>query len=460
MVKSKTVFVCQECNRESPGWLGKCPACQSWNSYTEKLVIQPHRAAANRPDSAPPEALSSVTSSRQNRLTTGIGELDRVLGGGVVPGSLVLTGGEPGIGKSTLLLQAAASIASSAGKVIYISGEETTGQVKIRAQRLGITGTSLFIMAETDLDIALEQAARLDPVLLVVDSIQSVCTSEADTLPGSLNQLRFSTQRLMKWAKASDCPVFITGHVTKDGTIAGPRVLEHMVDVVCYLEGEPFQAYRILRSVKNRFGSTNEVGIFEMQQEGLTEVSNPSQIFLSERLDGSAGSAVVATLEGTRPLLVEVQALTNTTVFGQPRRVANGIDFNRLLLLTAVLSRRCGLKLGNQDVIVNVTGGINISEPAADLATALAIASSFRDQPVAARLAAVGEVGLNGELRAVPQMERRLDEAARLGFEKCIIPRKGLKNLKHKGVSVLAVATLKEALQAGLVEGAGTKSDS
>ena len=455
MAKSKSIFICQECGRQSPNWLGKCPACEAWNSFLEK-PLERSRLSSILPSEVPsPLTLPSIKTGEEERFTTSIDELDRVLGGGIVPGSLVLIGGEPGIGKSTLLLQAASNVSQTKGRVIYISGEETPRQVKLRAHRLGIKGDELFLAAETELELILGQAEILKPVLLVVDSIQSVYCPEAETLPGSLNQLRLSTQKLMAWAKTSNCPVFITGHVTKDGTIAGPRVLEHMVDAVLYLEGEPFQAYRILRSVKNRFGSTNEVGIFEMLTEGLAEIPNPSAIFLSERLADTVGSAVVPTLEGSRPLLVEVQALTNPSIFGQPRRVANGIDYGRLLMLTAVLGRRCGLKLGKEDVIANATGGIRITEPAADLAIALAIASSYRDCPVLPDLTAIGEVGLSGEIRAVPRLDRRLSEAARLGFKKCLVPEKGTKNAKTAGIQLITVSTLREAIRLGLSGKAG-----
>ncbi len=452
MPKPKRIFVCRECERESPSWLGRCPSCHAWNSFTEIAVTKPQRTIKSSHTGHQPKVLSGITSEYEERFSSGTCELDRVLGGGIVPGAVILTGGEPGIGKSTLLLQVASNVASSQGSVIYITGEETAGQVKLRARRLGITGDDLYILAETDLESALEHAQIIHPALLIVDSIQSVYTPEAETLPGSLNQLRLSTQKLMSWAKNNNCPVFITGHVTKDGTIAGPRVLEHMVDVVCYLEGEAFQSYRILRSIKNRFGSTNEVGIFEMQAKGMIEVTNPSHIFLSDRLANTIGSAVVPTLEGSRPLLVEVQALSNLTVFGQPRRVANGIDFGRLLMLIAVLSRRCSLKLGNQDVIVNATGGIRLSEPATDLSIALAIASSYRDQPVDPGLTAVGEVGLSGEIRAIPKLDRRLAEASRLGFKRCIVPDKGLSSCKATGIKLIPVSTLRQALKAGLTE--------
>lgn len=453
MAKSKSVFICQECGRQSPNWLGRCPTCEAWNSFLEKQVTPSKAASALPAEMELPLTMPSVKTGEEERFSTSISEFDRVLGGGIVPGSLVLIGGEPGIGKSTLLLQAASNVSQSKGRVIYISGEETPRQVKLRAKRLGIKGEELLLASETNLDIILGQAEIIKPFLLVVDSIQSVYTPEAETLPGSLNQLRLSTQKLMAWAKNNNCPVFITGHVTKDGTIAGPRVLEHMVDVVLYLEGEPFQAYRILRSVKNRFGSTNEVGIFEMVPEGLAEIQNPSAIFLSERLADTVGSAVVPTLEGSRPLLVEVQALTSPSIFGQPRRVANGIDYGRLLMLAAVLGRRCGFKLGKEDIIANATGGLRISEPAADLAIALAISSSYRDRPVLPDLTAVGEVGLSGEIRAVPRLDRRLAEAARLGFKNCIVPEKGTKHSHNSDIRLIKVSTLAEAIRLGLAKG-------
>jgi DNA repair protein RadA/Sms len=379
-----------------------------------------------------------------------------VLGGGLVSGSLVLISGDPGIGKSTLLLQVSALVTQARGKVVYVSGEETQHQIKLRAERLGVKGEQLYLLAETDLEAILNQIEELSPGLVVIDSIQAVYLSELETTPGSITQVRECTLRLMRWAKLSAVPIFIAGHVTKDGAIAGPRVLEHIVDVVLYLEGEPFSAYRLLRCVKNRFGSTNEVGIFEMKSEGLIEVDNPSRAFLSQRWGEAKGSVVVPTLEGSRPLLVEIQALTNPTSFGLPRRTANGVDFNRLLLITAVLARRVGLKLGNQDIIVNVTGGLKIGEPAADSGIALAIASSFRDMEVDPGLVVVGEVGLSGELRAVSQLERRVNEAARLGFKRCLVPKVGAKvSPAPKDIELIPVSTLREAIGVGLVKGKG-----
>jgi DNA repair protein RadA/Sms len=400
---------------------------------------------------SPPQELSQVSVEAADRWPLPLAEFNRVLGGGMVAGSLVLVSGDPGIGKSTLLLQAAASVADGRTKVVYVTGEETVHQIKLRAERLGLTGKGLFILAETDLDAVLGQVEQMTPSLVVIDSIQTVYTPAMEATPGSISQVRECTMRLMQWSKLNGVPVFLTGHVTKEGTIAGPRVLEHIVDIVLYLEGEPFSAYRLLRCVKNRFGSTNEVGVFEMKGQGMVEVENPSRAFLSQRGPEAIGSAVVPTIEGSRPLLVEIQALTTLNTFSQPRRTANGVDFNRLLVVTAVLTKRVGLKLGNQDVMVNVTGGLRVGEPAADLGVALAITSSFRDVEVAPQTAAVGEIGLNGELRSASQLERRLGEAARLGFKRCIIPKLGVKIPPRKDIEMIAAGSLREAINLGLV---------
>jgi DNA repair protein RadA/Sms len=449
----RTVFVCQQCGHEELKWLGRCPGCQEWNTFVEQKVAAP--AASRRAPSSyamPPQELSGIALEAADRSPLPMAEFNRVLGGGLVPGSLTLTGGDPGIGKSTLLLQVSALVAGMNGRVVYVSGEETLHQIKLRAQRLGIKGDNLYLLAETDLTAILSQVEELSPALVIIDSIQAVYLPEVDTAPGSITQVRECTMRLMHWAKSGAVPVFIVGHVTKDGAIAGPRVLEHIVDAVLYLEGEAFSSYRLLRCVKNRFGSTNEIGIFEMKEKGLVEVDNPSKAFISQRLEDSVGSAVVPVLEGSRPLLVEIQALTNPTSFGLPRRTANGVDFGRLLLITAVLARRLGVKLGNQDIIANVTGGLKIGEPAADLGIALAIASSARDVPVDPHLAVVGEVGLSGELRAVPQLERRINEAARLGFKRCLVPKAGA-NLSVRDIQIITAGTLREAVRTGLVHG-------
>jgi DNA repair protein RadA/Sms len=451
---AKAVFVCKECGKESLKWLGRCPDCNQWNSFVEMTAVVKTTSSRVAAPLSPPQELSEVSIEAADRVPLPIAEFNRVLGGGLVAGSLVLISGDPGIGKSTLLLQAASSIASKDSRVVYVTGEETAHQIKLRADRLGLGGEGLYIMAGTDLDAALEQAEQASLSLLVIDSIQTVYLPELEAAPGNISQVRECTMRLMQWAKTRGVPVFISGHVTKEGAIAGPKVLEHIVDVVLYLEGEPFSAYRLLRCVKNRFGSTNEVGVFEMKEQGMVEVENPSQAFLSQRGNEMIGSVVVPTLEGSRPLLVEIQALTTPNSFGQPRRTANGVDFNRLLVVAAVLSRRVGLKLGNQDIMVNVTGGLSVGEPAADLGMALAIASSYRDAEVMPFMAAVGEVGLSGELRAVTQLERRLTEAARLGFKRCIVPKAGAASINHpKDIEVIAVGTLREAVNRGLVGG-------
>ncbi len=429
--------------------MGRCPGCQEWNSFVEKVVATATRSIS---ESSQPQELSGIVVSHHERRQLPMAEFNRTLGGGLVPGSLVLIGGEPGIGKSTLLLQVAALLAQNEGNVVYVSGEETLHQIKLRAQRLKIDGERLYLLSETNINTILNSIEDLNPCLVVVDSIQAVYLPELETTMGSIAQVRECTMRLMQWAKSKQVPFFITGHVTKDGTIAGPRILEHIVDCVLYLEGEHFSSYRLLRSIKNRFGSTNEVGIFEMKAQGLVEVENPSQVFLSQRMSQAVGSAVVPTLEGSRPLLVEVQALTNATSFGLPRRTANGVDFGRLLMIAAVLSRRVGIKLASQDIIVNATGGIKIAEPAADLAIALAIASSFSDKGVDPELVVVGEIGLSGELRAVSQLDRRIGEVARLGFARCLVPATSAKaSHTPRGIKLIPVTTLKEAIKVGLV---------
>ncbi len=447
----KMVFVCQQCGKESPKWLGHCPSCEEWNTFVETQVSSSKGVGTLTQIGSPVRELSQITAGEMPRLVLPSAEFNRVLGGGIVPGSLVLISGDPGIGKSTLLLQVSAMIARQGKKVVYASGEESLYQTRLRADRLGVKGEGLYLLAETDFEVILERMEETSPSLGVIDSIQTVHLRELEGAPGSISQIRECTLRLMQWAKLSAIPLLITGHVTKEGAIAGPKALEHIVDVVLYLEGESFSTYRLLRGVKNRFGSTNEVGIFEMREQGLIEVENPSQVFLSQRSKGAIGSVVAPTLEGTRPLLVEMQALTTTTSFGLPRRTANGIDFNRLLLIIAVLTKRAGLRLSNQDIIVNVVGGLKISEPAADLAVALSIASSFGDKEVDPNLVAVGEVGLSGEVRGVPQLERRLVEASRQGFTRCIGPKVSLSSLNPpQGMEILTVNSLREALRVAL----------
>ncbi len=456
---ARTIYLCRECGAESPKWVGRCPQCSHWNSYVEEAAAPPAgKGVATGLTSPGPIELASVDLSPEPRISLPFRELDRVLGGGIVPGSLVLIGGDPGIGKSTLLLQMAQAVAEDRGPVLYVSGEESPQQVKVRARRLGIRGARLLLLAETDLERVLARLAETRPALAIVDSIQTMYLSGVPSTAGSVAQVRECALRLMQWAKATGTPIFLAGHVTKDGAIAGPRVLEHMVDVVLYLEGEAFSQFRVLRGVKNRFGSTNEVGIFEMGDAGLAEVANPSEAFLAHRGEAAQGSAIAATLEGTRPLLVEVQALVTPTASPAPRRIANGVDFNRVLLIAAVLSKHAGLSLGSQDILVSVVGGLRIAEPAADAAIALAIASSLRDTPVRPQCAAIGEVGLSGELRPVSQTDRRVAEAAALGFTSCVLPRAALGRLgaapmslrAAKQIELLGAATVREALRLGL----------
>jgi len=458
MAKTRTKYVCQECGRESPRYMGRCPACGEFNTMVE-VVEAPPAKGSPRPAGAPqsrPQKLREISGDAGLRLPLPIAEFSRVLGGGIVPGSIVLIGGDPGIGKSTLLLEAAAKLADDSGPVLYVSGEESAHQIKMRAERLGLHPDELYVVTETSLGTIFEHVARYQPQILVVDSIQTTFSEEVASTAGSVTQVRECANRLRELAKSSGMAVFIVGHVTKEGTIAGPRVLEHIVDTVLYLEGDPFQSYRLLRSVKNRFGATSEVGVFEMRGSGLVEVPNPSEAFLAERVVNAPGSAIAVTLEGTRPLLVEVQALCSPTSFGYARRTANGIDYNRLLLIVAVLTRRMGFRLAEQDVFVNVIGGLKIDEPAADLAVAVALASSYLDRPVPADLAIVGEIGLSGELRAVSQLPIRLNEAAKLGFRRILVPRARRKDdLAVKGLEVIPVRSIAEAFRVAVPEKQG-----
>ena len=448
---ARSTFACSECGHESPKWLGRCPGCASWNTFAE--VVAPQRSpAAGRRDGArtEPVELASMRDGDQPRLSSGLPEFDRVLGGGIVAASLVLVGGDPGIGKSTLLLQVAAGIANGRA-VLYVSGEESAAQLKLRCERLGLSGEGLFVLPETNLEEAFRRADSLAPAVLVVDSIQTVYTEAAGQAPGSVAQLRQSAMELMRWGKTTGIPVFIIGHVTKDGDIAGPRLLEHIVDVVLYLEGERFSSYRLLRGVKNRFGSVDEISVFEMTGEGMRAVENPSQVFIGERARDAVGSAIMATLEGSRPMLVEVQALTSPTVTPAPRRTANGLDVNRLVLVSAVLSRRLGLPLASQDIIASVVGGLRVREPASDLALALAIVSSQRDKPIAGDIIALGEIGLSGELRSVSQLDRRLAEAERLGFTRAIVPASNANGgPQREGINVMPAPTVRDAVRLAL----------
>jgi DNA repair protein RadA/Sms len=467
MPKSKTRYVCQSCGSAQPKWQGRCPDCGEWNTLVEMVIQEPApgRPAAISPDSLTtvPLPLPDIPADGYERIPIAIGEISRVLGGGIVPGSVVLISGDPGIGKSTLLMQLCAALAEpdGAGPVLYVSGEESAAQIKLRAERLGITTPNILVLADTHLESIAAHIEQAQPRMVVVDSVQSIYSDAIQSGAGSVTQVRDCSAHLLRLAKAQTFSLFLVGHVTKEGAIAGPRVLEHMVDTVLYLEGERFHSYRLLRSVKNRFGSTNEVGVFEMIERGLAEVRNPSEAFLAERLPNSAGSAIAVTMEGTRPILVEVQALTSTTAFAQPRRTANGVDFNRLLLITAVLSKRGRIRLADQDVFVNVVGGLEVSEPAADLAVATALASSARNRPVAADLALIGEVGLSGELRSVGQLARRLNEAAKLGFTRILVPKTAIRGLERppSGLEILGARTVREALEIALVPGPADNQD-
>ena len=458
--KTTTKWVCQQCGYNSPAYLGRCPGCESWHTMVE--TVEERRPASGsggatnaagrsgRPQQHA-QRLDSIGSAAVDRIPVPISEFDRVLGGGLVPGSLVLVGGDPGIGKSTLVLQAAGALADAdIGPILYVYAEESAQQIRLRADRLGVSHPDLWVLSETDLDRVLREAEERDPGLLIIDSIQTVYLDDMTSAAGSVSQVRECTARLMQWAKPRGIPVLIIGHVTKEGTIAGPRVLEHMVDAVLYLEGERHQQYRILRGVKNRFGSTDEVGVFEMADVGMREVTNPSAAFLEGRATQATGSAVAITIEGTRPILVEMQALTTPTAFGLPRRSANGLDTNRLQLLVAVLQKRVGISLGGQDIYANVVGGLRVSEPAADLAVALAVASSYRDIAVEAGTAVVGEIGLSGELRSVSQLDRRINEARRLGFSRVIAFGTENGSRRIDGIEVVRATTLGMALDAAL----------
>ncbi|MBC9785222.1 DNA repair protein RadA [Heliobacterium chlorum] len=456
MAKAKTRFFCSECGQESLKWMGRCSGCGAWNSLVEERIAKSSGdgALSQRYGAAAKGAVVHVDKAEVTeniRLSTGISELDRVLGGGLVAGSLTLLAGDPGIGKSTLLLQAAQKIADSGGRVLYVSGEESVQQIKLRAARLGVQGVELYLLAETNIQMICDSIRECKPAWVIIDSIQTMYWDEIGSAPGNVAQVRECTGQLLRLAK--DLPVAMTlvGHVTKDGAIAGPRLLEHMVDAVLYLEGERHYLYRVLRGVKNRFGSTNELGIFEMLGQGMVEVPNPSAFFLAERTQGVAGSVVVPCMEGTRPVLVEVQALVTPTTFGQPRRMATGMDYNRTVLLAAVLDKKVGLHLGQQDIYVNVAGGLKLAEPASDLAVVTAIASSWRNRPADPEVVVIGEVGLTGEVRAVTHLEKRINESVKLGFSRCVCPKQNRKYLREEtGMEVIAVETVDEALAAVL----------
>jgi DNA repair protein RadA/Sms len=445
--KVKTVFGCQACGFLSSKWLGRCPDCGEWNSFVEeRQEMAPAKGRAPLEIGGRPRAYDEVDGAEAARVPSGIGEFDRVLGGGIVPGSMVLIGGEPGIGKSTLILQVAHLLSRQGGAVLYVSGEESERQIKLRGERLGISGGGLFLMGETSLERILEHVEALKPAALVVDSVQTVYSSKFSSAPGSISQVREVATQLLFLAKGRGITTFLIGHVTKDGSLAGPKSLEHIVDTVLYFEGEKRQHHRIVRAVKNRFGAVSEMGVFEMTGAGLQAVPNPSALFLSERVEGSPGSAVVATVEGSRPMLVEVQALVSPTAFGTPRRMSIGLDANRTTLLLAVLEKRVGLELLGDDVFVSVAGGLEIAEPAADLAVAAAVASSFRNRPVPARTALIGEIGLAGEVRAVGQAALRVREAAQMGFDRVILPARNVSG-DVEGIALVGVRTLDEALE-------------
>lgn len=454
MAKAKTVFYCTNCGNETPRWQGKCPACGAWNTIEEH--IEKPSAGSVKTKAAPvgqskrPQRLQEISSEGETRFSTGMGELDRVLGGGAVAGSLVLVSGAPGIGKSTLLLQICNSLCADRS-VLYVSGEESERQLKLRAERLGVAPESLFVLSETRLSDILEAAAETKPDILIVDSIQTLYNEENDSSPGSVSQVKDCTMSMMQLSKSNGITVFVVGHINKDGNIAGPKVLEHMVDCVLYFEGDPNSSYRLLRAAKNRFGSTNEIGVFEMQDSGLTEVPNPSQMLLEGRPEGASGTCVSCVMEGTRPVLAEVQALVAKTMLNVPRRVSDGFDFNRAVLMLAVMEKRAGMKMSMFDAYVNVIGGLRLDEPGADLPVVLALASSYRDQCIPDDLVAVGEVGMTGEIRSVSHMNQRLAEVARLGFRKCMIPKGGSEKLDiPEGLTVYRVKNIREAIETAL----------
>lgn len=447
----KSVYFCQNCGHEESKWLGQCPACKEWNTFVEEQVTSVALKTAKERQEAQVVTLSSVETDEDDRMLTAIKELDRVLGGGIVKGSLVLVGGDPGIGKSTLLLQVCQRLSAAGRKLLYISGEESLKQIKLRANRMGEFTDYLYLLCETSLNIIRGIIEQQKPDMVVIDSIQTMYNEEVASAPGSVSQVRESTNVLMQLAKGLNISIFIVGHVTKEGTVAGPRVLEHMVDTVLYFEGDRHASYRILRGVKNRFGSTNEIGVFEMRREGLVEVQNPSEFMLSGKPEHASGSVVACAMEGTRPMMMEIQALVCKSNFGMPRRTAAGLDYNRVNLLMAVLEKRLGMPLSNYDAYVNIAGGIRLSEPAADLGIVMAIASSYKNRPIAEDVIVFGEVGLSGEVRAVTMPEQRVAEAKKLGFKTCIIPEVSMKAAGEiKGVSIIGVKNVGEAIGAGL----------
>ncbi len=444
---SKVTYVCQSCGYQAPKWLGRCPGCMEWSTLVEEFAETGTRGAPSYA-MGEPQTITSISLDPQLRLKTGIAEFDRTLGGGLVPGSLILIGGDPGIGKSTLVLQVAAILSGTGIKALYLSGEESPQQIKLRAERLSVQSKDLYILSGTCIEQLFERIETLKPNLLVIDSIQTVYTEALPSAPGSVGQVREVSTRLLNWAKKTGIPTLLVGHVTKDGAIAGPKVLEHLVDTVLYFEGDNSHAFRILRAVKNRFGSTNEIGVFEMKDTGLAAVGNPSRIFLEERPEGASGSVVIPCLEGTRPLLLEIQALVGPSPLGMPRRTAVGVDHNRISLLVAVLGKRIGLEMGDQDIFVNVAGGLRVDEPAADLGIVCAMISSFLDRPVDKNLVVFGEVGLAGEIRGVSQPELRIKEAAKLGFTRCLLSKSNLEGCSHiTGMELTALDSVKGLME-------------
>ncbi len=452
MAKAKTVFFCKECGNESSKWLGQCPACKQWDTMVEQKIEKNIYKSSNRRTVSDNKAvvLSQVSSKEDERMTTNIGELDRVLGSGIVKGSLVLVGGDPGIGKSTLLLQMCRELASMGMKVLYVSGEESTVQIKMRADRLGEFKGDMLLLSETNLDTVLDNIDEIKPEIVVIDSVQTMFKEDVNAAPGSISQVKETTNVLMHIAKEKGIATFIVGHVTKEGTVAGPRVLEHMVDTVLYFEGENQASYRMLRAVKNRFGSTNEIGVFEMQREGLVEIPNPSKYMLQGKPEDEPGSVVTTAIEGTRTILVEIQALVCRTSFNFPRRTSAGTDFNRVNLLLAILEKRLGMKLAECDAYVNIAGGMKVTEPAVDLALIMAVISSYRNVPISGRTIIFGEVGLTGEVRAVSQASQRVSEAIKIGFNKIIMPKANLpiQDVDVSGINIIGVSNIREALQA------------
>lgn len=449
MAKVKTIYSCQSCGSQAHKWLGRCPDCGGWNSFVEERVEQAPKGRYMSGSSSAPHPITQLDMKEEDRIPTGITELDRVLGHGMVPGSTVLIGGEPGIGKSTLLLQAMGALARLNRKVLYVTGEESMRQIRLRAERLGAVSDNLIVFSETSVERVLGVIKELAPDVIVIDSIQTIYSEALDSSPGSVSQVREASHRLITVAKAMEAPLFLVGHVTKDGAIAGPKVLEHMVDTVLYFEGDRGHLFRILRAVKNRFGSIMEIGVFEMRQNGLCEVLNPSETFLAERPEGASGSAVVSSLEGTRTILVEVQSLVCPTLFGMPRRTVAGVDYNKVILIAAVLEKKAGMALANHDIFIKVAGGMRLDEPAVDLGVAASIASNFLDKPVDPKTVIIGELGLAGEVRAVNQVESRIKEAAKLGFGRCILPKDNLKGLPvPKGMTLFGVKSVREAIDA------------